>query len=262
MKDSKYRIILAIISHKGNLDRVEAIKQTWLKSFNSESVLIAFVYGCDGANVPRMEGGQVFLDVRDSWGNLPKKIYHTLKFFYTNYHFDYLIKCDDDNLVDLGALIASLKHKIDYAGKMYKTIFDSQAERHQRRTIHQKRFPDLAPYKGKFPKMFALGPLYVLSRRAVQCFLIKEFDQYEDCSLEFGLEDIMLGKAIENISDFKPIIFDWKNSRSAPWYVTNLSANQIRSWFKRAQILRFYFKLPYLFRRVFSLISKGKWPTC
>ncbi len=235
----KYKKIICVITHKGNADKVVAIKATWLAKPLPSDYLVLFVYGNDGGVVPRIEGDMLFLSAKDSWANLPNKIYDLYSYCANHFEFEYLFKIDDDCCVRRKALIAYPGTMIDYAGIFHGDITASSPNRlvgardvDPRAVAHEIRQDHI--YQGDLPRAFACGPLYVLSYRVIQMIAAKPAYLYEDCNLEVGLEDVMVGKAVQE-SGLESVVFDdWKLFRlskyfSKPYYLTDLNAQKIRA---------------------------------
>lgn len=223
-----YKKIFAIITHNGSSDRLEAISKTWLPKLSSEN-LILFVYGNDGHAVPRREGNKLILAATESWGNLPNKIYELYQYCAKNFDFEYLFKIDDDVCVDPEKLLAYPTQPIDYGGR-FNYFSESNV------VNYGERFHQTKGYQGNFPSQYANGSLYVLSRRAVEKIISFSKSELEDCRLDPGYEDVMIGKCMESSNDIsRPYVFDdWKKNLVrwyffVPYYLNDLNALEIRN---------------------------------
>ncbi len=99
------------------------------------------------------------------------------------------------------------------------------------------------------PTLFPLGPCYVLSSRLVEWFSASSKDECEDCLLEVGIENHMIGKFVEDcLRQGKSLVFDdwwqggfWARFLKTPFYFTPIGAEG----FKLLHLPLFQLRLKY-----------------
>lgn len=230
MNKIRYKKIIAVITHAGNRDRADAIKKTWLSKPLPKDYLFLFVHGNDGGKVPRIEGDKIFLPAKESWENLPNKMYDFYEYCVAQFDFDYLFKIDDDVCFQQKWLKKYPIQKIDYAGLMQYPAKRKSREKND----HNVRKHGLAhEYRGRRPAFFASGAFYVLSYKVVKAIVAQPKSAHEDCQMDAGYEDHMIAKAFIEESQKQPLLSeDWnlmgpRKYFFYPYYFTDLSASQI-----------------------------------
>jgi len=203
----KYRLIIGVHTCPKNLERVEAVKQTWLSKKLPDDVLVLFVYGDDGGVTPRLEGDNLYLPSKECYELLPEKTYDFLKYCIDNFDFDHVFKCDDDLYLDIDTLLNYPFANKDYAGQRFYSF------RNDRQHHYLKADGEHKPYKGKYPDQYMLGNGYVLSKRAAQIITSKSKNEIGILNLDVGYEDVMVGYLIEEYNKKhadKLTIVSWK----------------------------------------------------
>ena len=225
----KYKKIIAIITHKANADKVAAIQKTWLSKPLPLDYLVMFVHGNDGGFVPRLEGNRLYLPAKESWENLPNKMYDLYQYCDKNFEFDYLFKIDDDVYFRPKWLTAYPWQIVDYAGIMGRSLVHEQSGSEDG-NIHKHGLQNR--YSGKYPACFAMGSFYVLSHKVVRAIASKRREELEDCQMSMGYEDFMVSKIVAEEIGKDCVRDDWnvrgmKKYFFRPYYFRELSADQI-----------------------------------
>ena len=103
---------------------MQAIKDTWLSKPLPPDHLVLFVYGNDGGVVPRLDGQNLFLEAKESWANLPNKIYDLYKYCVKSFEFEYLFKIDDDVYMDNKSIMTFDPHTVLTTTQLNSLIID------------------------------------------------------------------------------------------------------------------------------------------
>lgn len=110
---AKTTILITICSCNKTKNRRLAQRNTWLK--NIPPHIKYFYYLGKGANIEG-EDDCVILPVKDDYSSLTSKATAALEHSLACYDFDYLVKFDDDNYVDLERLTTLCKMNHEYVG--------------------------------------------------------------------------------------------------------------------------------------------------
>jgi hypothetical protein len=104
------------ISGNGNLDRISALRDTWLKDIEPFKSHVDYKLFFGTPHPRPAEADEVFLLVPDDYAALPLKTREICKYA-LEHNYDYVVKCDDDSFVFVDKLIREITfNKFDYAG--------------------------------------------------------------------------------------------------------------------------------------------------
>lgn len=158
-----HKFIIAILTCEKNKDRLEAVRETWVKDL-TENFKVFYVFARPGEKT-ELRGSNLYLDCADNYENIPGKIISLYNFLIANFDFDYIYKCDDDTYVNIQALL-----ELDLEDKDYVGNFVKNEETTIDRTAHYGKCADKSlevPYRGEFITPWARGGRgYFLSKRA------------------------------------------------------------------------------------------------
>lgn len=189
-----YRYIIAILTCEKNKDRLEAVRETWVKDFTDNSKVF-YVFARPGGNT-ELTGNILYLDCPESYEEGPRKVVALYNFLIKNFDFDYIYKCDDDTYVDVQAML-----RLDLEGKDYIGNFVTDKRTAIDPTAHYGKCSNKlleVPYQGKFLVPWARGGRgYLLSKRAAEnlCKLVTEQNFAEI------FEDKMVGEILSRAKD-------------------------------------------------------------
>ncbi|GFR84911.1 beta-1,3-galactosyltransferase 6-like [Elysia marginata] len=134
-RDLQAKLAILIISAPGNIHERATIRETWLKSVNTKTVLARFVIGTASLDSQGKDKIQrealVHKDIltlegiADSYQELTLKVLEAFKWLDTNVDFQYALKVDDDSYVRTSNVIAELEHKPK--DRLYWGFFDGRA---------------------------------------------------------------------------------------------------------------------------------------
>ncbi|XP_053982895.1 beta-1,3-galactosyltransferase 6 [Hylaeus volcanicus] len=115
--ESRFRLVILILSNPDNLERRAVIRKTWL-SQKYATVKHLFVIGTldilpeqrETLQSEKHKFNDLLLLPRlpDSYGTLTQKILYAYKEVYEYYDFDFLMKCDDDSFVLVHKILKEL----------------------------------------------------------------------------------------------------------------------------------------------------------
>jgi hypothetical protein len=183
--------ILLIMNCKKYLKKAKFQKMTWLKQIPSYLKYYHVIgdpslhakYQFDDVNQI------LWIQVEDDYNSLPKKVIRAYEAVSETYHFKYLCKTDDDQVLTNVAFFDKIKEitsasapKIHYGGYIVDVKHDHLSKYHM---IHPELPPNLPLYKTKY----CSGRFYFLSRQAILYLLVSKKKKIED---EF-FEDYAIG---------------------------------------------------------------------
>lgn len=161
------------------------------KDLQTKNITPLFVYGKQNLSID-IPYPTIQVDVEEKYTTLYQKIYKGLKHIHQKLDYDYVIKIDDDTLVNFNLLDKPL-FEADYTGRMHgnfsiNTIDINLPMYNIRHTI------DLYPSKVfKTEFSFATGDFYILSKKAVNLILEKEAKLSSFLESDYICEDQMIG---------------------------------------------------------------------
>lgn len=128
-------LLVLVISSPANSQQRDVIRQTWLSlSRKNHDYQAFFVIGSRGLNSKQeydinleksLHNDLISLPIQDAYGDLTKKVLKSMEFSEKNYRFDYLLKADDDTMVDIEKVLKELKTMNDPL--LYWGFFDGRA---------------------------------------------------------------------------------------------------------------------------------------
>lgn len=206
------KILLLITACLANVERINFQISNLTKHANDIKKLgiePIFVFG-KSPNKLDIPYSSWYLDVEERYTNLYQKI---IKSFEKSleYSYDFIIKIDDDTIVNWERFNQEYLKEFDYVGRMQqfytqnKIVLDIPMY-NIRTTINL--FPSV--YKENFS--FATGDFYCLSRKVVE-FLVSQQDIINDSfkEQEYVCEDQMIGYLIRN-EEYKHLNLEYANT--------------------------------------------------
>lgn len=106
--DKKILIMVLSIEMAPFNTMIDGIKKTW-GNFNNDNVDICYYYG--NSDVPKMIDKNIYLPVRDTFGNILKKTLLAFDYVDKNFEFDYVYRCCTGSYIDIEKLIEYVKNK-------------------------------------------------------------------------------------------------------------------------------------------------------
>lgn len=107
------KLLVAIVNCHRRDEWADAIRSTWLP-LKPEGVDVLFFRGRGAKRLPHPD--EVFLDCGDEYDDLPDKIREIIRWAY-EHNYDFVLKCDDDVVLDVEMLMKSGFENYDYSGK-------------------------------------------------------------------------------------------------------------------------------------------------
>ncbi|BFZ23847.1 hypothetical protein BsWGS_26886 [Bradybaena similaris] len=134
-KDSRYTLVILIVSSPGNINERNAIRETWLIGIDESLVMFRFVVGTAALNnVQSSQLAQeesVYMDmlllnnVIDSYEELTNKIMQAFIWVDKHVNYQYVLKIDDDSFVVVPGVLSELRFKPKE--RLYWGFFDGRA---------------------------------------------------------------------------------------------------------------------------------------
>lgn len=166
------------------------------KDLKDKNIEPLFVYGNHplSLNIPYPS---IQVDVEEKYTTLYQKIFKALKYIDKKLNYDYIIKIDDDTLVNFNLLEESL-FKGDYIGRMHSNFSINTIDINLP-MFNIKHTMDLYPsrvFKKEF--CFATGDFYILSKKAIKHILNKEDKLDTFVESDYVCEDQMFGYFLQD----------------------------------------------------------------
>ncbi|HEX4872919.1 MAG TPA: glycosyltransferase [Nevskiaceae bacterium] len=215
-------LLVAIVSCEKNLDRQNAIRQTWLQDLRRGHVSHVFVIGRPGQPT-QWVGDTLYLDCPDSYEYLASKVQALCRYVIEHTGFSHLCKLDDDTVVNPERLLAAPYDEFHYLGGGVAggqgTSFDWHAGKCENPQLHDIPYesPDRGHwYGGQFG--------YFLDRPAMQAVVeageAMRRSLYEDVAVAHILRVAGLAPAIASHPRFRSFKYsDAGRSASRDWAV-------------------------------------------
>lgn len=179
-------IIVGITSCWKMQNRRQRVARTWLKDLKSQTdVLSTFFVGCYELDHTERHADMLLLPSPDGYEFLPAKVREFFKWALTQEDWKFCIKADDDCRVDARRLLRYIDRLTtqDYIGVPVEER--SHCCNYQ---PHGHIFPT-GVVDPERQRLYASGPLYILSRRAVE---ILAHSTHPD----MGAEDMLCGRTL------------------------------------------------------------------
>lgn len=190
----QHDFILLIMNCKKNSYKLQIQKQTWLKNILPSYIKYYHVIGDE--NLEReyfFTDDILFVKTPDDYNSLPKKVIESYKAIYKTFQFKYILKTDDDQMIDnekffpmITKLINEKIPKVHYAGH----IIDIQKPH---LSNYKKIHPELPEYLPILKTKYCNGRFYILSQEAVEDLITKReliYKEYlEDYAIGFHLSE-------------------------------------------------------------------------
>lgn len=162
---------------KSMLSHEEAVTSEWIKNLKklNEKLLIE----------SKAENDIVFVDVMDTYRNLPSKLLHFYNWLDNHYEFMYALKSDDDSVIDISHLIQILKKESKFKtdGHWIWSRF-----RHDWPVNYIGKWTDYDYRSSSYPS-FPCGAAYVMPQKTVLwlSYNIKDLFPYQGEDVSMGI---------------------------------------------------------------------------
>ncbi len=107
-----HKILIAIVTCNGREDWVEVIRNTWMPLVKGADV--RFFKGTEDLHTTE-DNFSVQLNCRDDYQGLPNKVQEIVKWA-LNHEYDYMLKCDDDVVINPCKILRSGFEQYDFVG--------------------------------------------------------------------------------------------------------------------------------------------------
>lgn len=176
------KLLVLIMSCEKNKDRMDKIRRSWAKDLIASGITHYFVVGRPGQPATIVDD-VLYLNCPDNYEGLPRKTEAMLRYFAEQSAFDFMLKIDDDTVLNVNQLFPSKFWKRDYSGGVVAGGWGLQADWHFGKCDDTTL--NATPYSGAFiGTWYAGGCAYFLSRRFAQSALTRSdvfaAELYED----------------------------------------------------------------------------------
>lgn len=183
--------IVLITTCKKNLNRVQAIENTWAKILQKRKILYFYVTYDFIPSVPLLK----LKNHKECYEQLPLKTFLALKAI-QDIKYTHVIKLDDDTFFDYTKLSSNL-YKFDYVGKFNK-ISNSE-------TVHfYKVKTNYRMAKRPAKSEYAEGGFYMISKKAVKKILSQTEESFINYPDNYKGEDVLVGELL-SLKKFKKL---------------------------------------------------------
>ncbi|RWS24768.1 hypothetical protein B4U80_08322, partial [Leptotrombidium deliense] len=186
-------MVVLVISCRQNIDRRNAIRETWVKLGNHEQFKYYFVIGSlqmseEHLNSLKAENEThqdllLLSNVKDNYSSLTHKVLAAFQWIQRCVQFQYVLKVDDDSFVRIDAVLNELLERKKVRTKLFWGYFDGRASvkrKGQWKEDHWFLCDRYLPY--------AIGGGYVLSSDLVR-FIAENGDSFQ----MYTSEDVSVG---------------------------------------------------------------------
>jgi Galactosyltransferase len=165
MVSGQPRLLIAVINCHSRDDWQQAIRYTWL-ALAPEGVDVRFFRGRGAGREPFSD--EVFLDCDDSYMGLPEKVQGAMKWGY-DHDYDFVMKCDDDVVMDPVKLADSGFASCDYSGRGNRPpkITTVKVTLNRPLTSHTTPVNTSTDHEYWVPYGFC----YIVSRKCMECLI-------------------------------------------------------------------------------------------
>lgn len=116
------KILIAIVNARHRQATwANAIRQTWLPSTTGKCDAFFFVGRGEPGDFNELPADTVVLDCEDAYMGLPEKIRAIMRWAHAH-GYDYVLKCDDDVVLDVEKLLMSDFSQFEYTGRANRPI--------------------------------------------------------------------------------------------------------------------------------------------
>ena len=182
------RLLVGVLGCEKYRERADGVRQSWMRLVPATTQVL-FLHGRPD-RPEGIEGDVLYLDVPETYEDLPRKVNRFLRYAVEHLDFDHLFKTDDDTYLDLPRFLGFDRGQADYIGQ-----FREHPVGERGRTWHYGKCTDPArevPWEGEFVCPWATGGGYFLSRRAAE----RAAERTEATCRGHLFEDMMVGEAL------------------------------------------------------------------
>ncbi|MEM0379699.1 MAG: glycosyltransferase family 2 protein, partial [Nanopusillaceae archaeon] len=218
--------IFIIYSCQKNLNtRIKEIRDTYIKDLKRLKIPYIIIVG--GLDRDYIEDDVLYLNVPDSYEDLPKKTIKLLKWLYENTSFYYFYKIDDDSYIDIEKFLSTLQYrKCHYYGKKNKKFLQLDRTWHKGKSKNEiisltldKSYSNISWADG--------GSGYSLTRFAIYKILKTLETEYgKFLSSLYLYEDILIGTLL-GINDIFCVETEYYVSKQ---FRTSTNALPVHKW--------------------------------
>lgn len=180
------KLLVLITTYNKNIGRVNTIQSTWANKLLQNNIPYYFISGDD------MCTDAPFIHLKqctESYEQLPLKTFHALNAS-LNYDYDYLIKVDDDTLLNIDLLTHDIL-QFDYIGKFNTPAYAPN--------LHYYKCNDTFKVPKKAAKhKYAEGGMYILSRKAVEKVVSMPQQMFVNTPDSYQGEDVLVGDILHH----------------------------------------------------------------
>jgi hypothetical protein len=172
----------------------------WPTIFNRNVTDLYIV--CGGFEETRLNGNIIELKCDDAYEGLPEKVVLAYEFIYKNIPFTHILKADDHDTEFTAEQIKNIEVKFknildtkDYIGQK---LWNGEGNRkyHFNKTSNTSQWKT-QEYSGEFRPWLGGGETYILSKKAINCILLKYNESTLDILRKNEIyEDIMISRIL------------------------------------------------------------------
>ena len=184
------RVVVMIISCKGNRHKQNAIRETWVKDLNVANIEYVFVEGNPAIEKAIQIDDRIFVKSQDTYEYLSHKVHKSIKAIKEAYNPDYILKIDDDCACNVQKLLEIDLQGFEYLGTNFISGKNSTYDWHKKALSNEQLIGVLFK-ANKDISWFDGGGGYFLGRKAIN--VIAEMDLIKFSHM---FEDYAVGRAL------------------------------------------------------------------
>jgi hypothetical protein len=206
-------LVIGIISCLKNQDKMNSIRETWVKKLKEEKIPYFFVIGDPDLKKAMLKDDILSIPIEDNYESLPKKVALLYEYLFDHTAYDFVYKIDDDCYLNVDALPKTTFWKYDYLGEVIGLDSSGILPDWHYGKCEEPRL-NSTPYWGKYEGSWCGGGYgYFLSRKAMGIIKNNKKYLFEELYEDKAVGDVLRKNKIlpagnDHYKPFNPHSFD------------------------------------------------------
>lgn len=187
---SRAKLVVFVVSCRKNRHRQQAIRDSWAKDARNANIEVCFVEGHAAQREPVLVDDRLILPCPDTYEYLSHKVWHAFKAVLAFYDADFIMKIDDDCLLNPQKLLEFRYEDFDYMGSDINAGSRTALDWHHS-AVSNRQLGELIFELDAEQTWYDGQGGYILSRRAAQTLASTPLADYQHM-----LEDYATGRVM------------------------------------------------------------------